>query len=175
MTDATAASRFPVDESVNETGQRQVSSSIDFGPQQITVLSGPEQRCLQTARLLGLAPSVESRLADLHVGRWRGCALSDVRPADLAAWVTDPAFASHGGESVTELMSRVRDWLESLTVDRCRIVAVTHQAVVRASIIIALDAPPKSFWRIDIAPAARTDLHFRGHAWTLRFVGRPCS
>jgi hypothetical protein len=34
--------------------------------------------------------------------------------------------------------------------------------------VIALDAPPKSFWRIDIAPASRTVLHFRGHAWTLR-------
>ena len=47
-------------------------------------------------------------------------------------------------------------------------VAVTHPAVIRAAILIALDAPPKSFWRIDIAPVSRTVMHFRGHAWTLR-------
>jgi broad specificity phosphatase PhoE len=47
-------------------------------------------------------------------------------------------------------------------------VAVTHPAIIRAAILIALDAPPKSFWRIDIAPASRTQMHFRGHAWTLR-------
>jgi broad specificity phosphatase PhoE len=33
---------------------------------------------------------------------------------------------------------------------------------------VALDAPPKSFWHIDIAPVSRTVMHFRGHAWTLR-------
>jgi broad specificity phosphatase PhoE len=51
---------------------------------------------------------------------------------------------------------------------RTRLVAVTHPAVIRAAILIALDAPPKSFWRIDIAPVSRTVMHFRGHAWTLR-------
>ena len=49
--------------------------------------------------------------------------------------------------------------------------AVTHPAVIRAVILIALDAPPKSFWRIDIAPASRTVLHFRGR-WTLRWGQR---
>ncbi len=58
--------------------------------------------------------------------------------------------------------------MESLTADRARLVAVAHPAVIRAAILIALDAPPKSFWRIDIAPVSRTVMHFRGHAWTLR-------
>jgi hypothetical protein len=35
-------------------------------------------------------------------------------------------------------------------------------------ILVALNAPAKSFWRIDIAPVSRTVMHFRGHAWTLR-------
>jgi broad specificity phosphatase PhoE len=49
-----------------------------------------------------------------------------------------------------------------------RTIAVTHPAVIRAVILIALAAPSKSFWRIDIAPASCTVLHFRGTAWTLR-------
>ena len=52
-----------------------------------------------------------------------------------------------------------------------RLTAVTHPAVIRAAILIALEAPPKSFWRIDIAPASRTVLHFRGR-WTLRWGQR---
>ncbi|WP_165614143.1 histidine phosphatase family protein, partial [Mycolicibacterium holsaticum] len=51
---------------------------------------------------------------------------------------------------------------------RGRLVAVTHPAVVRAAVLTALEAPPKSFWRIDIAPVSRTVMHYRGHAWTLR-------
>jgi broad specificity phosphatase PhoE len=94
--------------------------------------------------------------------------LGGVLAADLAIWLTDPARAPHGGESVVELISRVRAWMDSLTANRIRLVAVTHPAVIRAAILVALDAPPKSFWRIDIAPASRTVMHFRGHAWTLR-------
>jgi hypothetical protein len=40
--------------------------------------------------------------------------------------------------------------------------------VIRAAVLVTLNAPPKSFWRIDIAPVSRTVMHFRGHAWTLR-------
>jgi broad specificity phosphatase PhoE len=58
--------------------------------------------------------------------------------------------------------------MDSLTAHRVRVVAVTHPAVIRAAILTVLDAPPKSFWRIDIAPASRTVMHYRGQAWTLR-------
>jgi broad specificity phosphatase PhoE len=94
--------------------------------------------------------------------------LGGVGSADLAIWLTDPTRAPHGGESVVELIERVRDWMNTLTTRHSRLVAVTHPAVVRAAILIALDAPAKSFWRIDIAPVSRTVMHFRGHAWTLR-------
>jgi hypothetical protein len=40
--------------------------------------------------------------------------------------------------------------------------------VLRAAILLALDAPPESLWRIDIAPAGRTVMHFREDRWTLR-------
>src|SRR5947209_20444299 len=100
MTDAVSAGRFPTDEPLNAVGRRQVGPSIDFGARGFTAVSGPEQRCLQTAELLGLHASVDSRLADMDYGRWRGDVLSGVLPADLALWLTDPTCAPHGGESV---------------------------------------------------------------------------
>jgi broad specificity phosphatase PhoE len=168
MTDATAAGRFPTDEPLNTIGRRQVGPAIDFGAREFTSVSGPEQRCLQTAELLGLHAAVDSRLADLDCGRWRGDVLGGVRPADLAVWLTDSSSAPHGGESVLDLMERVSSWLESLIANPSRTVAVTHPAVIRAAILLTLDAPPKSFWRLDIAPASRTEMHYRGQAWTLR-------
>jgi broad specificity phosphatase PhoE len=173
-TDAMAAGRFPTDEALNAVGRRQVDASIDLGIRSpsdkpgYVALTAPEQRTRQTAELLGLRASVEPRLADLDCGRWRGDALGGVRPAELAVWLTDPTRAPHGGESVVALVDRVAGWLDSLTTSRSRAVAVTHPAVIRAAILVALDAPPKSFWRIDIAPVSRTVMHFRGHAWTLR-------
>jgi broad specificity phosphatase PhoE len=167
MTDAMAAGRFPTDEPLNPVGIRQVDATVDLGMFDGAVC-GPEKRARQTAELLGLQPRIEPDLADLDCGRWRGDFLGRVDPAELALWLTDAAAAPHGGETVVALIGRVRGWLESLTSTRGRLIAVTHPAVVRAAVLVALDAPPKSFWRVDVAPVSRTVLHFRGHVWTLR-------
>ena len=170
MTDAMAAGRFPNDEPLNQLGHRQADSTVELGVVD-AAYCGPEKRVRQTAELLGLSAAVEPRLADLDFGSWRGTVLSGVLPADLAVWLTDPTRAPHGGESVVGLVQRVHGWMDSLASARGRLVAVTHPAVIRAAILVALDAPPKSFWRIDIAPMSRTVMNFRGQAWTLRNTG----
>jgi len=169
MTDAMAAGRFPADEPLNDTGRRLLESvaALDI-TDDARQLTAPERRARQTAQLLGLQAATEPRLADLDCGPWRGEALANIGPSDLDAWLTDPACAPHGGESIADLMQRVNGWLASLTGDGLRTVAVTHPAVIRSAILLALEAPPKSFWRIDIAPLSRTVLHFRDGRWTLR-------
>jgi broad specificity phosphatase PhoE len=169
MTDAMAAGRFPADEPLNDTGRRLVETVAALEVAGDTrQLTGPERRARQTAQLLGLQAATEPRLADLDCGRWRGQVLANIWPADLEAWLTEPAHAPHGGESIVDLIERVDGWLDSLTDDALRTVAVTHPAVIRAAILLALDTPPKSFWRMDIAPFSHTVMHFRGGRWTLR-------
>jgi broad specificity phosphatase PhoE len=173
MTDAMAAARFPADEPLSDTGRRQVEAAceekaLDINGFAARQFVGPERRACQTARLLGLRATTEPRLADLDCGRWRGQPLGDVGPADLEAWLTEPARAPHGGESIVDLIGRVAGWLESLTHNVFPAVAVTHPAVIRAAILRALDVPAKSFWRIDIAPVSRTVMHFRDGCWTLK-------
>ena len=177
MTDAMAAGRFPIDEPLNAAGRRQVEAAagldikgFDIGARQLT---GPEQRACQTAQLLVLQATIEPQLADLDCGRWRGQTLGAVGPVDLEVWLTDPAQAPHGGESIVDLIERVAGWLASLTDNTLtdntlRTVAVTHPAVIRAAILRALHIPPESFWRIDIAPVTRTVMHFRNDSWTVR-------
>lgn len=174
MTDAMAAGRFPADEPINSIGRRQVEAAAGLDIRGETrQLAGPEQRARQTALFLGLQATTEPRLADLDCGRWRGEKLESIQPKELEIWLTDPAQAPHGGESIVDLIDRVAGWLASLTEialtdNTLRTVAVTHPAVIRAAILLALDVPPKSFWRIDIAAVSRTLLHFRNGRWTLR-------
>ncbi|MET0475693.1 MAG: histidine phosphatase family protein [Mycobacterium sp.] len=170
MTDAMAAGRFPRDEPLNSLGRRQIDATTDLGVVDAAVCA-PEKRAKQTAELLGLRAETELLIADLNCGSWRGNVLSGVGPAELMLWLTDPGQAPHGGESVTDLVERVRGWLDTLAARRGRLVAVTHPAVVRAAVLVALDAPPKSFWRIDVHPVSRTVMHLRGQAWTLRSTG----
>ncbi len=169
MTDAMAAGRFPEDEPLNDIGRRQVKKAGRLDVQKdARLLAGPELRVRETAQLLGLHVATEPRLADLQCGGWCGQTLRAVGPADLETWLTDPARAPHGGESIVDLVARVAGWLESVAADTAPAVAVTHPAVIRAVILHSLDAPPKSFWGIDIAPLSRTVLHFRNGRWTLR-------
>ncbi len=51
--------------------------------------------------------------------------------------------------------------------------AVTHAAVVRAAVVVTLDAPPAAFWRIDIAPLTATVLRGGAGRWTLRGTALP--
>src|ERR1700754_3226706 len=110
MTDAMSAGRSPTDEPLNSVGHRQVDASIDLGMAD-SAFCGPEKRTRQTAELLGLQANIDQRLADVDCGRWRGDVLGGVRPADLAIWLTDPARAPHGGESVVDLVNRVSGWM----------------------------------------------------------------
>lgn len=168
MTDAMADGRFPADEPLNAIGRYQVEAMDGVAGTAQRRLSGPERRTLQTAKLLGLQAKTEPLLADLDCGRWRGDALAALPLGELEVWLSQPGAAPHGGESIADLIYRVARWLESLTANPLRTVAVTHPAVIRAAIVAALDAAPPSFWRVDVEPAGRVVMHFRGGRWTLR-------
>jgi broad specificity phosphatase PhoE len=168
MTAAMAAARFPADEPLNDVGRRQIEAVADLDIGGARQLAAPEERARQTAQCLGLQATAEPGLADLDYGRWRGEKLDSIHPKELEVWLTDPTQVPHGGESIVDLFVRVAGWLESLTDSAVRTIAVTHPAVIRAAILLALDVSPKSFWRIDVAPVSRTVMHFRGGRWTLR-------
>ncbi|MHB1796159.1 MAG: histidine phosphatase family protein, partial [Acidobacteriaceae bacterium] len=53
--------------------------------------------------------------------------------------------------------------------------AVTHPAVVRAAVVLTLQAPAQSLWRIDIPPVSVTDIRSNGQFWSLRSSGCPLS
>lgn len=81
------------------------------------------------------APVVDARLAELDFGAWEGRCWGDVPRAELDAWVA--AFADYrpgGGESVRELLRRVRAVLDSVVADAPTVdqVWITHAGVIRA-------------------------------------------
>ena len=84
------------------------------------------------------------------------------------AWIDDPAFAGHGGESVEMLVARVGAWLAARRTTQGVVIAVTHAAVLRAAAIAALDAPAAGFWRIDAGPLTALTLSSDGRRWTVR-------
>ncbi|RDI64294.1 broad specificity phosphatase PhoE [Nocardia pseudobrasiliensis] len=166
MTEAMRKARFPVDEPLTEAGRRAVAAAGRLHAAR--VLTAPERRAVETAALLGLLGEEDDRLRDLDAGAWRGGELMSVPQDELYAWLTDPTFRGHGGEAVTDVVDRTREWLDDIAGQGVPTIAVTHPAVIRAALLVTLDAPAKSFWRIDIPPMSITRLHYRGE-WTLHF------
>lgn len=151
----------------------------------VRVLSSPSGRCRATAEALGLgagAYEVEPALAGCAMGRWRGRRLDELsaeEPESVAAWLSDPGAAPHGGESLRELRTRVAEWLEGLEgLDGLpgsgTFCVLAEPDVIRAAVAHALGAPEEVFWRLDVRPLHRVELSGRAGRWNLR-LGAPLS
>jgi broad specificity phosphatase PhoE len=104
-------------------------------PKSRAAFTSPSQAARQTAAALGLHALVADALAD-----------------------------QRDDESVAAFHARVGAWLESQQDTEGTRTAVTHRAVVRAAIVLALGAPPAASLSIDVPPLAVTDLMPRdGH------------
>jgi broad specificity phosphatase PhoE len=172
-TNAQLRAAFPLDEPVLEQEVVRIGNLKLSVPANASVWSAPERRAQDTSRILGLSPALSEELRDCDYGQWRGRNMRDLEsenPEGLLAWLTDPSSAPHGGESVERLIDRVGSWMDQQRTVR-HTIAATHQAIVRAAIIHALQIPTQTFWRIDVAPLTVTDLRFNGALWTVRSAG----
>ncbi|MFM0060368.1 histidine phosphatase family protein [Paraburkholderia phytofirmans] len=180
-TAAQRAGRFPADDPLDARGLAEVEAHAarlrlaiaDDAPAFVS----PAACARETAAALGLAASVEAGLADLNYGKWQGRRLADLAaeaPQDIAAWTSDPDAAPHGGESFSQLVKRMGEWLEASSdgeTDRAstrprNVFAVTHAPVLRAAIVYALGASPAVFSRIEIAPLSIIELRRSSRGWT---------
>lgn len=137
-------------------------------PSGATALCGPARCARQTAAALALPAAIVPALADCDYGAWRGKRLADIArdaPAQLHAWLTDPAASPHGGESFDAVRRRVAAWLDRLPAGD--VVAITSAAVIRAALAHAAGAAPESAWRADVAPLSMVELARDVHGWSV--------
>ncbi|MDT9693591.1 histidine phosphatase family protein [Streptomyces sp. P9(2023)] len=157
---------------LDERALRQAGEVAALLPRASLHYSAPSDRCENTVRALRWdVVTVELALRDMNMGRWAGRTLGEVaeREGDgLAAWMSDPEAAPHGGESVSQVCDRVAVWLDGLPTDAGRVLAVADQSVVRAAVVSALGTPRALFWRIDVPPLAAVHLTGRNGRWNLR-------
>lgn len=173
-TAALRASAFPADEPLDAQALRRLrglaSSRLCAADRHWT---SPALRARETAAALGFDAVVDPLLKECDYGRWAGLTLEAVQAREAEAvgtWLQDPASAPHGGEPITGLLSRVATWLAAQQETAGRTVAVTHASVIRAAIVQALGAEPRSFWRIDIAPLSTIVLRGSDGRWTLNAI-----
>ncbi|GHC82492.1 histidine phosphatase family protein [Streptomyces flavofungini] len=172
---ALLAERFDDDRPLDEAGWHEVRRAapalLPLGVAELRYCS-PTPRSRATGDALGLAPLAQPALSDCDMGRWRGYTLAEVaagEPGGVDAWLRDPRSAPHGGESLFAFIMRVGGWLDTRPVgDGARVVAVAEPAVVRAALVYALQAPPSTYWNIDVGPLSTVTLAGDGRHWSLR-------
>lgn len=178
-TPAQRQGRFPADEGI-ETCDPAIARRVlaDVGPSD-AIWRGPERRCAETATALGLDASPCEALRAWSAGAWSGREIGWVAehdPAGFRAWRTDPRAAPSGGESLDTLVERVAAWVRTQERPAGRPLVIADPTVIRAALLYVLDAEPRSFWHLDVAPWSLSIVQYAQGAWRLRalgVVGRP--
>lgn len=123
------------------------------------VVSSPLRRAAQTAAAvataLGVAVETEEGLRETDFGDWEGYTFAEVRerwPAELDAWLADPAVAPPYGESFTATTTRVQAALSGLLARHAgrTLVVVSHVTPVKTLLRLALTAPPVAMYRMHL-------------------------
>jgi broad specificity phosphatase PhoE len=133
------------------------------------VITSPAYVAVQTGRALGTATSVDASWSDLDYGRWQGRPIREIHDEDaagLGAWLSEPASAAHGGESLEALQRRVRGALKGHLQTGVTLI-VTHAIVVKTVLATVLDAPLTSIYCMDLEPLSAITLTRSSEAWRL--------
>ncbi|MCX4694306.1 histidine phosphatase family protein [Streptomyces sp. NBC_01408] len=168
------AERFDDDRPLDGTGRRALELAsrglVPLGAAGLRYCS-PTPRSRATGEALGYAPLAQPALRECDMGRWRGLTLAEVtarEPGSVDVWLADPRSSPHGGESLLAFISRIGGWLDTRPADDGgAIVAVAEPSVVRAAVVYALNAPPRTFWNVDVRPLSTVTLTGRPGSWHL--------
>ncbi|MFJ5549013.1 histidine phosphatase family protein [Streptomyces sp. NPDC093225] len=177
------AERFDDDRPLDRNGWQDVAVAahglVPLGAAELRYCS-PTPRSRATGEALGYAPLAQPALRECDMGRWRGLTLGEVaarEPAAVDAWLADPLAAPHGGESLTDFITRVGGWLDTRalyfvhtdqrTAGDGAIVAVAEPSVVRAALVYALKVPPLTYWNVDVRPLAAVTLTGWAGCWQM--------
>jgi broad specificity phosphatase PhoE len=117
-------------------------------------LSRAYDTALAVAELTGLAPVVDPRLAEVHLGTWQGLTQSEAQerhPEEHAAWRQGADVRRGGGETYQEVGERAAACVLAhlaAVPDGGTLLAVTHGGTARAALGALLELPPQVWVRL---------------------------
>ena len=139
------------------------------------IVTSPLLRATRTAQevaeVTGAPVVTDEGFRETDFGAWEGLTFAEVRqrwPAEMTAWLADPAVAPPGGESLAEVSARVTEALHRVLADREQqtILIVSHVTPIKTLVAAALLAPPAALYRmhLDVAALCEIDWYADGPA-----------
>ena len=139
------------------------------------IVTSPLLRAVQTAEEVAAATGApvvtDEGFRETDFGAWEGLTFAEVRehwPAEMTAWLADPAIAPPGGESFAGVSERVTAALHRVLAARERqtVLIVSHVTPIKTLVAGALLAPPAALYRmhLDVAALSQIDWYADGPA-----------
>jgi len=139
------------------------------------IVTSPLLRAAATAQevaaVTGAAVVTDDRFRETDFGAWEGLTFAEVRerwPSEVTTWLADPDAAPPGGESFTDVSTRVTAALHRVLADRDgqRVLIVSHVTPIKTLVAAALLAPPAALFRmhLDVAALCEIDWYADGPA-----------
>jgi ribonuclease H / adenosylcobalamin/alpha-ribazole phosphatase len=139
------------------------------------IVTSPLLRAAATAQevaaVTGAAVVTDDGFRETDFGAWEGQTFAEVRerwPSEVTTWLADPDAAPPGGESFTDVNTRVTAALHRVLADRDgqRVLIVSHVTPIKTLVAAALLAPPAALFRmhLDLAALCEIDWYADGPA-----------
>jgi ribonuclease H / adenosylcobalamin/alpha-ribazole phosphatase len=139
------------------------------------IVTSPLARAVRTAQEVAAATGApveaDEGFRETDFGAWDGLTFAEVRerwPAELTAWLADPAVAPPGGESLTDVSARVDSALRRVLAGHQgrTVLIVSHVTPIKTLVAAALLAPPLALYRmhLDVAALCQVDWYADGPA-----------
>jgi ribonuclease H / adenosylcobalamin/alpha-ribazole phosphatase len=139
------------------------------------IVTSPLLRAVQTAQevasVTGAAVLTEDGFRETDFGAWEGLTFAEVRerwPSEVTTWLADPDAAPPGGESFTDVGTRVTAALHRVLADwdGQRVLIVSHVTPIKTLVAAAVLAPPAALFRmhLDVAALCEIDWYADGPA-----------
>ena len=146
-------------------------ASADVG----VIVTSPLLRAAATAQevaaVTGAAVVTDDGFRETDFGAWEGLTFAEVGerwPSEVTTWLADPDAAPPGGESFTDVSTRVTAALHRVLADRDgqRVLIVSHVTPIKTLVAAALLAPPAALFRmhLDVAALCEIDWYADGPA-----------
>jgi ribonuclease H / adenosylcobalamin/alpha-ribazole phosphatase len=139
------------------------------------IVTSPLLRATQTAQevaeVTGAPVVTDEGFRETDFGAWEGLTFAEVRqrwPAEMTAWLADPAVPPPGGESFAEVSARVTEARQRVLAGHQQqtILIVSHVTPIKTLVAAALLAPPAALYRmhLDVAALCEIDWYADGPA-----------
>jgi alpha-ribazole phosphatase len=143
-------------------------------PQDALSYASPSQRTIDTARALGLDPTLVPEFSEQDFGDWTGRRHDDlvaIGGEGYARFWSDPARSRPpGGESFEDQIARVRQGLRQIETGSATL--VVHSGTIRAALCIALGITPQAALRFVIHPLSITRIDRLSDGWRVVSVNQ---